>query len=140
MFLKKIILTAFFLFSFSFLIYSQSPQVNKIEPPNWWTGMKLNKIQLMVYGENLFDLKASFASRKLKVDKVYKVENSSYAFIDVTISPKAKPGLYKLVLNNGKGKTEINYELFERTKSKNIHQGFSNEDVIYLLMPDRFAN
>lgn len=140
MLLKRFLLTAFFLFNFSFLIYPQSPQINKIEPPNWWSGMKHNKIQLMIYGENLSDLKASFASKKLKVDKVYKVENSSYAFIDVTISNKAKPGSYKLILNNGKGKTEINYELFERNKSKNIHQGFSNEDVIYLLMPDRFAN
>lgn len=138
--LRKIQLTAFLIFNFSFFIYPQSPQVNKIEPPNWWSGMKHNKIQLMVYGENLSDLKAAFVSKKLKVDKVYKVENSSYAFIDVTISPKAKPGSYKLILNNGNGKTEINYELLERSKSKNIHQGFSNADVIYLLMPDRFAN
>lgn len=140
MLLKRFFLTAFFFFNFSSFIYSQSPQINKIEPPNWWVGMKHNKIQLMVFGENLSDLKASFASKKLKVDKVYKLENSSYAFIDIEISPKAKPGLYKLTLNNGKEKTEINYELLERNKSKNIHQGFSNEDVIYLLMPDRFAN
>ena len=137
---KRLFFTLFIIFSFSLVIHSQTPKVNKIEPPNWWSGMKYNKIQLMIYGENLTDIKAVSENEKLKVNKVHKITNSSYAFVDIEVSPDAKPGLYELTLRNEKGETKIHYELFDRNKSKNIHQGFTDKDVIYLLMPDRFAN
>ena len=140
MIFKRSFLCSILIFSFSSILFSQAPIINKIEPPNWWSGMKHNKIQLMIYGENLSGIKAEFESEKLKVGKVYQVENSTYAFIDVEISENAEPGDYELILSNTKGETKVEYKLCERNKSVNIHQGFSNEDVIYLLMPDRFSN
>lgn len=140
MLIRKSIVTAILILFLSNFVYPQKLIVNKIEPPNWWSGMKYSEIQLMVYGENLSGLKAEFESSKLKVKKVYNVENTSYSFIDVDIDKDAGPGSYKLILSNGADQKDINYELFERDSSKNIHQGFTNKDVIYLLMPDRFVN
>lgn len=140
MHLKKIIAFIFIIYNFSLVVYSQSLRVDKVEPPNWWSGMKHNKIQLMIYGENLSGIKAEFDCEKVKVNKVHNSDNSAYAFIDVEILNEAEAGTYKLLINKGNEEFEIQYELLEREKNKNIQQGFSNEDVIYLLMPDRFVN
>ena len=48
--------------------------------------MKTNKIQLMVYGENLNNISARFDDPKIKVKHVNKTANPSYAFIDIEIS------------------------------------------------------
>ena len=113
--------------------------INKIEPPNWWTGMKLNKIQLMVYGENLNDINAEFNDPALKVRSVHKIENKSYAFIDVIIPDNLPAADYTLILSRGKDKASVTFPIYKKEKGKR-YQGFSTADVIYLLMPDRFAN
>lgn len=119
--------------------FSQSIKINKIEPPNWWAGMKYNRIQLMVYGQNLNDLKAKFNTPLLKVLKVTNAENPLYSFIDVEVSNKIKPGQYTLTLSKGSEKADYNYQILERKTSEG-KKGFAPEDVIYMITPDRFAN
>ncbi len=134
MIIKKTILI---LILFVSSLISQNLRVDKIEPPNWWEGMKHNKIQLMVYGEGLDEL--NIKSEKLKITKIHKIESSNYLFIDVDLS-EVKAGDYEIKFSNGSSNTSINFPIYERELSPNIHQGFNNEDVIYLIMPDRFAN
>lgn len=136
--MKKIILLLI-LFLFSMRINSQDLTINKIEPPNWWTGMKWNNVQLMVYGENLKGVTAKFSDRRIKIKKVHEVENPSYLFIDIEIPKNLPAGNYNLALNKDKVSSEITFPILKREKGIR-HQGFSNNDVIYLLMPDRFAN
>ncbi|MCF6185064.1 MAG: cyclomaltodextrinase C-terminal domain-containing protein, partial [Bacteroidales bacterium] len=76
---------------------------------------------------------------ELKISKIYELENNNYLFVDVDLSG-IKAGDYKLIFSNGTSNVSINYPIYERVVSPTIHQGFSNEDVIYLIMPDRFAN
>lgn len=121
-------------------ILAQDISINKIEPPNWWEGMKLNTIQLMVYGKNLKNIKATFNSDNIKVKDIHEVLNTDYLFIDADISPKCAPGEYILTLSTINSKCEYKYQIRKRENSAKIHQGFSNEDVVYLIMPDRFAN
>ncbi len=130
---KTILISILFVTS----LISQNLRVDKIEPPNWWEGMKHNEIQLMVYGEGLDEL--NIKSGKLKITKIYEMENSNYLFVDVDLS-EVKAGDYKIKFSNGSSNTSINFPIYKRELSPNIHQGFSNEDVIYLIMPDRFAN
>ncbi|MEW6654469.1 MAG: alpha-amylase family glycosyl hydrolase [Bacteroidota bacterium] len=118
---------------------AQNLSIQKIEPPNWWAGMKLNKIQLMVYGSSLNNISAAFSEEKIKVDKIHKIENPSYAFIDITIPNELPAGNYTLTIKKGNEKVDYNFPIYKREKEKR-HQGFSQSDVIYLLMPDRFAN
>ncbi len=134
---KKVLLILFLFVSYSF---SQNIKVEKIEPPNWWVGMKWNKVQLMIYGSNLKDLSAKFENKELKVISVHNAESSSYSFINFEIPSTLHPGIYKLVLKNGKSIYEINYPIFGRKSFKNQYQGFNRNDVIYLITPDRFSD
>ncbi len=131
------VLISLYLLVLSLSVFAQDVKINKIEPPNWWEGMKHNQVQLMVYGEGLNKL--IIDSGELKIDKVHQIENDSYLFLDVDLS-EVKAGDYEVTFSNGESVVSINFPIYEKNLSSNIHQGFSNEDVIYLIMPDRFAN
>jgi glycosidase len=102
--------------------------------------MKKNKIQLMVYGENLSDYKASANSSKIVVKKIYSIENKNYSFVDISIMPGIKPGNYKLSFAKGKETVNVDFPILKREKSGKRFQGFNAEDIVYLIMPDRFAD
>lgn len=136
----KILSLLLLLFSISINVLPQNIAVDKIEPPNWWTGMKWNKVQLMIYGTNLKNISARFNSNNILVEKITLPENSNYAFIDIVISDELLPGSYQLFLNNTISEIQINYEIKARDNSSQIHQGFNQADVVYLIVPDRFVN
>ena len=120
------------------LSFGQNPIVHKVEPPNWWTGMKLNKIQLMVYGENLKSVRATSSS--LKILHTHSPANTAYAFVDVGIPKGLKPGNYNVNLGTANGSTSFSFPVLKRRSAMNEQQGFDQSDVIYLITPDRFAN
>jgi glycosidase len=128
-----------FILMFSSL-FAREFSVEKIEPPNWWTGMKTDKIQLMIYGSNLNGVEAYFVFDGIKVIGQHFVENSSYMFIDIEISKSLHADQYELVLTNGEYDEEIDYPILNRQRDIDKHNGFSNKDAIYLVMPDRFVN
>lgn len=128
------------LFIVSLNVFSQTLQVTKIEPANWWTGMKLNKIQLMVYGKNLSHFNASFNTKNISVTSIHELENKDYGFVDIKISNSAKEGNYKLSFDQGGKKVAVDFPLLKRNNDKKIHRGFNREDVVYLIMPDRFSD
>lgn len=122
------------------LSFAQPPRVEKVEPPHWWAGMKLNKIQLMLYGENLTNATITSSSPSITIVNTHQLDNASYLFVDVIISPRAEPGDYQLNITSPRGKSSFTFPLMKRRASTNEHQGFSQADVIYLIVPDRFAN
>ena len=133
--MKKIILL-FVLFS-SISLTAQTINLKRVEPPHWYTGMKCNTLQLLVYGDNISLSDVVVESTHVKLQKIHKTENPNYLFVDLEISPDAKPGEFKILFKKGKKTISHLYEL----KSKSIRKrGFSSADLIYLLMPDRFAN
>ena len=121
-------------------LVAQAPRIVKVEPPNWWTEMKLNRIQLMVCGEHLEGVHTTSLSRDITILKTYSPPNHSYAFIDIEISKTAKPGLRTLTLSSRMGSTSLRFPLLKRRSSVTEHRGFNSSDVIYLIVPDRFAN
>ena len=128
------VLIGLFSLMLSLSVIAQEIKIDKIEPPNWWEGMKHNKIQLMVYGEDLSNI--SVKSEKVKITKINELENDKYLFVNIDLSEIAA-GEYQISFSNGKKDVTINYPIFERVVSSSIHQGFDQEDVIYLIMPDR---
>ncbi len=102
--------------------------------------MKLNKIQLMIYGKNLNGVSAKFDTRKIKVERIHKIANPTYAFIDIAISKNIAPNNYELILTRGNERATIKFPILKRENNKKRFQGFSDKDVIYLVMPDRFNN
>lgn len=114
-----------------------------VYPTHWWVGMKNPKLQLMIRGEDI--AKASSIGVNypgFKVEKITKVANDNYVFIDLTVLPSAKPGIAKIRFLGSNGTVEMPYELKTRGKENGItrHQGVTAADFVYLLMPDRFAN
>lgn len=124
----------------AFLGQAQKPEVVRVDPPNWWTGMYHNTVQLCIYGKGLANSQVSINKKGVEVSAVKSVENPNYLFVDLTISQEAKPGKYSLEISNADGKTKLKYELGDRGDPAMVERGVGTSDFIYLLMPDRFAN
>lgn len=110
-------------------------KIDHIEPENWYVGMKNSSLQLMVYGKNIRDSRVSVDYPGVKIDSLVRLDSPNYLFVYLNLSG-AKPG--NMVLNiDGK---KVNYPLKARTMSGDKRIGFDNSDVLYMLMPDRFAS
>ncbi|MFW5947340.1 MAG: alpha-amylase family glycosyl hydrolase [Gemmatimonadota bacterium] len=119
---------------------AQAPTVDRIEPANWWTGMHRDTVQLMVYGENLDGITARFADGGPEVVATHDAASASYAFVYVHVPADLAPGSYALELARDGGSRAVNYPILAREPREGRHRGFGPEDVVYLIMPDRFAN
>lgn len=119
------------------LLTKMNAQIQKIEPPFWWADMQNTELQIMLYGNKI----ANFSVESdLPIVNITKTENPNYLFLTVDTKNKSE-GNYKITLINQKRKIKtINYELKKRRDKSALRKGFDSSDVIYLLMPDRFAN
>ena len=113
----------------------------RVEPPSWWANMNCQKLQLMVHAENISETKAELSYPGVVIESVTQLESPNYLFINLKLSPDVQPGQFTINFKKGKKvKATYNYTLNQRVNDPNLYQGFDNSDVIYLLMPDRFAN
>jgi len=132
---KKMKKTILFLFIsvFSFA------QIQKVEPAFWWKGMKNPELQILVYGKNIANQTVEL-SDGIQVKELKKVENPNYVFITVN-TDEINTSMFKINLKNGKKLiNSYTYELKERNPGSAERNSFSSKDVMYLIMPDRFAN
>ncbi len=120
--------------------FPQNFSIDKIEPPNWWVGMRWDTVQLMVYGQNLEGLEVKSENLEFKVLNTFSPENTSYLFINIYIQPTLEPSTYTLIFSKDDRDLEIDYPIFQRELLPEEHLGFSNEDVIYLIFADRFCD
>ena len=134
--IKYFCLTAVYLFFSSFSFATESINVY---PIHWWVGMKSNKLQLMVHNDQDLTQSVTVKGNGLSIQKVSQPDNKHYVFIDLIILPNAQPGKFRFNFSNGKS---FDYELKQREKALGgaKHQGVNASDLIYLIMPDRFAN
>lgn len=138
--IKRFFLILSFTLIAASLIQSQNFIVKKIEPPNWWVKMKLNKIQLMVYGKNLSNVSVNFQNKAIKVLKIHNAQSPDYLFVDIEIPANLPVNDYKLDFHKGQFSTSYSFPLLKKPSDKGRFQGFNNSDVIYLIMPDRFSD
>ncbi len=135
--MKNFVLLLFYFLPLS--LFAQL-QVTQVEPPNWWVGMQWQELQLMLYGNDLDGLQASFKEPALEVTAIHTLPNTSYAFIDLRVPADLPPGTYHLELQRGKETVEVPYRFLARENAEGKYQGFNQRDVFYLITPDRFAN
>ncbi|MBQ1986535.1 MAG: glycoside hydrolase family 13 protein [Muribaculaceae bacterium] len=109
-----------------------------IEPPFWWSGMNSPKLQLMVHGDNIRDAVPSIDYAGVTIDSIARLDSKNYQFLYLNVSPQAQPGTMTIVFKNGKKSVKVPYELKKRDGI--MPYAFSSEDVLYLIMPDRFAD
>jgi glycosidase len=125
---------------FSLAYAMAAPKVDKVEPPNWWTPHTLNPIQVLLTGSDLSGAAVTTASKGFKIEVRKISENGHYLFAYLDIGKDAKPGTHRFQVKSASGATEFNFTLDRPLDPKGRFQGFSSDDVIYLIMPDRFAD
>ena len=140
--MKRLIL--WLLLMLPFCLMAQQAEIGRVEPPFWWTGFKNPALQIMVYGKEIAKTGVSLAGDKqgtVMITSVHKVANPNYLFVDLKILKTCKPGFLTLNFSvNGRITASCKYELKARQAGSAARKGFSNADVIYLIMPDRYAN
>lgn len=121
------------------LSISAFAQIDKVEPPFWYAGMHNPELQIMFYGKNIAQYEAS-VSNNIVIKNVVKTENPNYIFI--TIDTKNLPASDFVFSFKNKNKVAFtkNYSLKARRANSAERKSFDSSDMMYLIMPDRFAN
>ena len=119
---------------------ASAEQVTRVEPLSWWTGMKM-PLQLLVQGENISEYDVTIEGGKgVSVVKINKADSPNYVFVDVKIAANAQPGTYYIVFSKDGQSFKYPYEIAAREAGSAERTSFTTADMIYLIMPDRFAN
>ena len=117
--------------------------INRIEPTDWYVGLKNPTVQLMVYGQGIRDVESVTTDYPgVTIDSLVRLDSPNYLLVYMNLRD-AQPGTMILTFEGGKvrkGKGEkVSYVLKQREMSGDKRMGFTNADVLYMLMPDRFA-
>lgn len=137
--MKKVKFSFFFVLLLARVAGAQQAVIQRINPTNWWVGMKNPNLQLLVYGPNAGTLAYTVNYPGVKLTRAHTVENPNYAFLDLVIAATAKPGTLTITGKRGSQTLTQPFELKARDNSPK-GQGVTAADFIYLAMPDRFAN
>ena len=113
--------------------------IDKVEPPYWWTGMRNDTLQLMVSGPGVADASVRLDYPGITLLDDINLDSPNYKFLYLKLSPDTKPGEVPITFTLGNQSQTLDYELRARKAPGEAHEGFSASDVLYLLMPDRFA-
>ena len=120
---------------------AQVPTVEKVEPPSWWTNSSIKTVRVMMRGTNLTGAKVlAPLNSGLKAENIKINANGHYLFADVTIAESTKVGRYDFKIQTASGVVNAPFEFFEPLPRTGNFQGFLPDDVIYFLIPDRFAD
>lgn len=114
-------------------------EVKKLEPAFWWAGMKNTELQVLLYGDNIAECKVAITAKSASLKEIVKQENPNYLLLYFDLS-KAVPEQFEIQLTRGKEYKALSYELKSRKAGSSDRIGFNSGDVLYLIMPDRFAN
>ena len=132
---------------------AQTIDVKRIDPSNWWVGMKNSKLQVLLYGKNIAECSVALNYPGITLERVIKVENPNYLFIDLNINTNTQAGTLYFnlkktfpVIKKGKviGGNEVTqsfpFAIKSREKAQPKAQGLTQADLVYLVLPDRFSN
>jgi neopullulanase len=116
-----------------------APVVKKVEPPNWWVGLTQDVVVLLS-GKNLQATHASCNLPEVLVSRTQSTLGGDYLFIWLKLSPQLKSGTAVCRITTAKGQTTFEFPIAARKQILGRNQGLAPDDVIYLIMPDRFAD
>lgn len=134
-----LILLIVFLFSWGGGQNARAMEIKKVAPSFWWAGMKNPELQILLYGEDLALSDVSVSGEGIYLKEAVRQDNPNYLLLYLDLS-EAKAQTFQILLKNGKKKLQVPYELKSRMQRGEDVKGFTSEDVLYLIMPDRFAN
>jgi hypothetical protein len=103
-------------------------------------GHTINPVRLLIRGRYLSQARVELQGSGLSVSNVHSNATGSYLFIDLTIDPHSKPGRRALEFINAAGSVSFPFDVLAPLPRQNRFQGFSRDDFIYEIMPDRFSD
>jgi neopullulanase len=116
-----------------------TPSVKKIEPPNWWAGFT-PEVMLLLTGDSLAGAQVEASARGVQVSRVENSTNGHYLFVWLKAKSSLRPGTITLRIKSASGSTTAQLPILARRDPHGHYQGISQDDAIYLIMPDRFAD
>lgn len=120
------------------LMINAATKIERIEPTDWYVGMKNPTLQLMVYGKDIRSADVATDYPGVRIDSLVRLDSPNYLLVYLDIKD-ARPGTMKLTFRGAKGKETVDYVLKQRQMDGDKRMGFTNADVVYMIMPDRFA-
>ncbi len=121
-------------------VNAQTPTVEKVEPPSWWVNSSIKTVRMMIRGTNLSGAKVESSNASIRVSNPKASANGHYLFFDLLIAENARVGNFPIKIITAKGTANAPFEIFQPLPRTGNFQGFLPDDVIYFLMPDRFAD
>lgn len=119
---------------------NRAPLLTNVEPPYWWVGMANDTLQVMVTGNQIANADVSVDYPGVRLAEQTTLESPNYKLLYFVIDRDTKPGTMDLSFKLGKRSEKVPYELKARDRAATDYTGFDASDVLYLLMPDRFAS
>jgi neopullulanase len=120
---------------------SQSPpSIERVDPPHWWASHTINPVRILIQGRNLKSATASVGYRGVRISDVSTDESGTYLFASLYIDRSARAGDFDIRIQTATGATRARFTIKPRLARRGRFQGFSPDDVIYLIMPDRFTD
>src|SRR5690349_18504777 len=121
--------------------FSQSvPEVSKVEPPGWWANHSINPVRVLIRGKNLKGASVTAAGTGLTASRVAINETGTYLFVDVTFGHSITAGNRSLKISTSRGSVDAAFQVYSPLSRRGRFQGFTTDDVIYLIMTDRFSD
>jgi glycosidase len=119
---------------------AQTPEVLKVEPPGWWAGHSINPVRVLIRGRNFLGAKVRVGGAGISAGDVKVNQAGTYLFVDVTVARQAGSGKRSLGITTPQGSVEASFEILAPLPRAGRFQGFTTDDVIYLIMIDRFSD
>ncbi|MCU1266923.1 MAG: hypothetical protein JWM21_3241 [Acidobacteria bacterium] len=119
---------------------ADGPVVTKVEPPSWWAHHSINPVRLLVRGTNLTGARVKSLNPLIAISDVRVNSRGTYLFVNLKVARTAMPGNFTLQVETAKGGTTFSFQVEAALNSAANFQGITTDDVIYLIMPDRFAD
>ncbi|WP_366187467.1 glycoside hydrolase family 13 protein [Flavobacterium ovatum] len=137
--MQQYIKKSIFITLVAILSWNSHAQIQRVEPPYWYAGMKNSELQILFYGKNIAEKEVS-VSNDIRIIEVKKTKNQNYLFVTIdTKNVKAQEVQFSFSKKKKQSITQ-KYVLKERRENSALRKSFDASDLMYLLMPDRFAN
>jgi hypothetical protein len=137
---RRFVFLCLLLLSFTVFAPAQTPTVTKVEPQSWWTGSTVNPIRLLIRGTNLTGARIEAQGGGVTASNFKTNAAGTYLFADLAIDRSARPGRRTLRVTTERGNAPAAFEVTAPLARQGRFQGFDRDDVMYLIMPDRFAD
>jgi glycosidase len=121
------------------VLLNAKPIVDKVDPPGWWIGHTINPVRLLIHGRGLSGA-TLIAPGGMSVSNTKVSTSGTYLFADLTIPSGTAPGNYSLTVEAADGETAVPFRINPPLNNADGLPGFNSSDVVYLIMPDRFAD